>query len=239
MTAGTPGATAGTPGATGATGRAGLVGRGVTVRRGTATVVAGLDLDVPPGTWAAVESSTAGSALLAVLAGRRPAQAGRLQLNGGPLDGSAADGPGGRIGYVTGGHELIGTLTGVENLAVVPYGRRSGPRERWRRAEQQLAAVGLQPASWHNLVEQLSGGQQQRVAVARALVGAPDLLVLDDPASELDPDSTAVLASVLAAAVDGGACGVLATTDEMLLAVCSRRIRLRSAVEPGPSAPSW
>jgi ABC-type multidrug transport system ATPase subunit len=179
-------------------------------------VTRGLDLDVPAGSWAGIGGGPTAdtSALLAVIAGRRRPDAGELLLGGRPLDA-------GRVGYVTGEHRLIGTLTAVENLAVVPYDMGGSPSRRWARAEEQLAAVGLPSSSWHNLTEQLSGGQQQRVAIARALVARPPLVVLDDPASELDPDSTALLVSVLAGAVAAGGCGVLATGDERLRALCA------------------
>ena len=76
------------------------------------------------------------------------------------------------------------------------YGAGHRPAERWRRAEQH------------------------RAAIARALVGRSKLLVLDDPASKLDPDSIALLTGVLSQAVPDGACGVLASGDEALRAIC-------------------
>jgi ABC-2 type transport system ATP-binding protein len=61
-----------------------------------------------------------------------------------------------------------------------------------------LAAVGLTDAM-HKRVRALSGGMRQRVALACALLGAPDLLILDEPASGLDPDQRLQLRSVLSA----------------------------------------
>ena len=133
-----------------------------------------------------------------------------------------------RQGYVSRDFGLVGTLTAAENLVVTllaQQGRGSGPAI-WRRAEQQLATVGLAPATWHNLVEQLSGGQQQRVGLARALVLRPPLVVLDEPTSELDPDSVELVAAVLRDVSADGVCCVLSSDDEVLLASCDRRVAL-------------
>ena len=131
------------------------------------------------------------------------------------------------VGYVRADRTLVGTLTAVENLGVVLLARRRGRQPpRWADAEEVLASVGLPDSSWHNLVEQLSGGQQQRVALARALVGRPALLVLDEPTSELDPDSTALVLGVLDAAVADGAACVLASRDPDVVAWCDRRLEL-------------
>lgn len=172
-----------------------------------------LDLAVPTGTWLhlSVTPVVFSSALLATLAGRRPPVAGTLQLDGQPI--SAAE-PAHRVGYLPADYSLVGTLTAVENVAVALYGSRSDSASgRWRRAEEQLDALGLPPATWHNLVEELSGGQRQRVALARALVARPRLLILDDPTSELDPDSAQLVITTLHQALRDEACCVLASTE--------------------------
>ncbi len=184
------------------------------------------ELRVPAGVLARVAFGSAAetSALLAGLAGlRRLDRHASVSVDGEPLAGVIAAGG---VGYVSRDYGLVGTLTAAENLVVALLGRpgQGSGAAIWRRAEQQLAAVGLAPATWHNLVEELSGGQQQRVAIARALVLRPRLLVLDDPTSELDPDSAALVAEVLTRAAAHGACGVLATDDQPVIAACSQTV---------------
>ena len=75
----------------------------------------------------------------------------------------------------------------------------------WRRQEVRrvLESVGLQDVM-HRKIRRLSGGMQQRVALAAAMVGSPDLLVLDEPANGLDPEQR--LQPALAAVASRGRC---------------------------------
>jgi ABC-type multidrug transport system ATPase subunit len=185
-----------------------------------------LDLEVEPGRRVALVSTrgSEASAVLGALAGRRPLAAGTVTLDGEPLTAASATR---QVGYVRADRNLVGTLTAVENLvAVLLADTRRTPAALWQRAEHQLAEVGLAPATWHNLAEQLSGGQQQRVALARALVARPRLLVLDDPTSELDPDTAELVVQVLDRASARGTVCVLTSSDEVLLASCDVHVHL-------------
>jgi putative ABC transport system ATP-binding protein len=99
-----------------------------------------------------------------------------------------------RLGFVFQGFNLVPTLTAYENitLPLALAGRR--PETDW--IDAVVATVGLGDRLEHRPSE-LSGGQQQRVAVARALVGQPDLVFADEPTGNLDSKSSAELLEFL------------------------------------------
>jgi tungstate transport system ATP-binding protein len=88
-------------------------------------------------------------------------------------------------------------------------GRHNGTTEAAREA---LSVVGLDDKEEQN-ARSLSGGEAQRVAFARALAYDPDVLLLDEPSSDLDPRNTAVLEEAVGEARDRGIGVVLATHD--------------------------
>ena len=87
-------------------------------------------------------------------------------------------------------------LTVVQNLDFVLGSARVPPPERRLRAEQALSLVQIGHLAGR-FPHQLSGGEQQRAALARALVGLPRVLLLDEPLSSLDPELRATLRTEL------------------------------------------
>ena len=205
-----------------------LTVRGLTVTDHDVVVVEGLAAEVGPGQKVAVVGSAASgaAALLEVLSGTRAPDAGSVELGrvAGPIGHRATRSEphelARAVGYVPQGHQLLGALTAVENVALVLVAAGSPAERAWRRAEAMLAGLGLPPGAWHNLAEELSGGQQQRVSVARALIDQPRVIIADDPTSDLDAASAALVLGQLDLAVRAGSCLVIATNDPAVVEAC-------------------
>ncbi len=101
------------------------------------------------------------------------------------------------IGYVQQDGGLLPHWTILRNVGLVPWLRdRSDVADRARAA---LDLLGLPPDSFgHRYPRQLSGGQRQRAALARALAGSPDVLLLDEPFGALDALTRADLQDMFA-----------------------------------------
>ncbi|OYN97136.1 ABC transporter ATP-binding protein [Enemella evansiae] len=92
-----------------------------------------------------------------------------------------------QMGYVIQNGGLFPHRTILENIGTVPELLGWDDRKTHARAQELLELVGLEPQLGRRFPAQLSGGQQQRVGVARALAADPDLLLMDEPFSAVDP----------------------------------------------------
>ncbi|MGG3833713.1 betaine/proline/choline family ABC transporter ATP-binding protein [Geobacillus thermocatenulatus] len=94
------------------------------------------------------------------------------------------------IGYVIQQIGLFPHMTIAENIALVPKLKKWEKHVYEKRVDELLELVGLDPATFkHRYPSELSGGQQQRVGVVRALAAEPDIILMDEPFSALDPIS--------------------------------------------------
>jgi putative ABC transport system ATP-binding protein len=100
------------------------------------------------------------------------------------------------VGFVFQLHNLIPTLTALENVEVPLYEQKISSKERQKRAKEMLELVGLGDRIKH-LPGQLSGGQRQRVAVARSLINYPALILADEPTGEVDSKRSAEIIELL------------------------------------------
>ncbi|HUP28731.1 MAG TPA: ABC transporter ATP-binding protein, partial [Usitatibacter sp.] len=163
----------------------GVVLRGVAKRYGAVTAVNPLDLAIEPGSLVTLlgPSGCGKTTLLRMIAGLERVSSGRILINGRDV----TDLPAGKrnVSMVFQSYALFPHMNVRENVA---YGLRSGGTRKvdaHRLAEEALGTVGLEGYG-DRLTSEMSGGQQQRVAVARALVLRPDVLLFDEPLSNLD-----------------------------------------------------
>ena len=92
------------------------------------------------------------------------------------------------IGYVIQSAGLFPHLTVSENVEIVTSLLGWDKGKRAKRSQELLAIVGLEPHKYaHRYPKELSGGQQQRVGIARALAADPEVLLMDEPFSAVDP----------------------------------------------------
>ena len=151
------------------------------VDRGHRRVLSDLSCAVPAGrvTGLLGPSGSGKTTLLRALVGVQRIRSGEVTVLGEP---AGSPGLRSRVGYVTQAPSVYLDLTVRENARhfAALYGRGA------RAADDALAAVGLADAAGQ-LVADLSGGQRGRVSLACALVGEPQLLVLDEPTVGLDP----------------------------------------------------
>ncbi|MGD8454008.1 MAG: ABC transporter ATP-binding protein [Phycisphaerae bacterium] len=130
-----------------------------------------------------------------------------------------------QVGFIFQSFNLIGDLNVFENVEL-PLTYRGMPKgERRQRSQQALEKVGMVHRMKH-YPAQLSGGQQQRVAVARALVGAPAILLADEPTGNLDSRNGEAVMELLAELHAAGATICMVTHDERYSQCATRTVHL-------------
>lgn len=153
------------------------------------------------------------STLIKALVGLLPAWGGSVRVLGAPPRERRA-----RIGYMPQAEDMDWhfPVTAREVVGMGLYRRSLGP-ERWRGRERGRVMAALERLSATDLadrqIDELSGGQQRRVLLARALVKAPDVLLLDEPTAGLDPPAERELLDLLGDLAAGGATVVVSTHD--------------------------
>jgi putative ABC transport system ATP-binding protein len=195
------------------------------------TILDDVDLAVAPGEFLAVlgPSGSGKSTLLALMAGLDRPTAGEVLIDGSPIQGLSEDQLAlmrrHKVGFVFQSFQLLGNLTARENV-LLPA-ELLGQADPARRADELLAAVGLEERG-HHYPSQLSGGEQQRVALARAFAARPPILLADEPTGNLDgATGRRVLELLTDLRRREGTTLVLVTHDPAVGALADRLIHLR------------
>lgn len=123
-----------------------------------------------------------------------------------------------KIGMVFQQFNLFPNMTVIENITEAPiHVLGKSPAAARKRAKELLAQVGLEDKADAHPSE-LSGGQQQRVAIARALAMEPEILLLDEVTSSLDPEIVAEVLTILRDIAENSDITMLIVTHEMQFA---------------------
>ena len=192
----------------------------------------GVDLEMAKGEFTAVAgpSGSGKSTLLHLLGGLDRPTSGEVFLEGKALSKLSPEELAklrlSRIGFVFQAYNLIPVLTVLENVAFVLELRGVPREERERKAREVLAELGVEKYA-RQLPHRLSGGEQQRVAVARAVVGAPAIVLADEPTANLDGENSRALIDLMRR-LNGsrGTTFLFATHDSRLLDRVKRLLTL-------------
>ena len=170
--------------------RARLDGRGLRVDASGRAILDDVSLSLPPGSFTALigPSGAGKSTLLKALSGARPADVGKVLLNGVDLY-AAFEAMKSTLGYVPQEDIVHGELSVAQSLEYTARLRLppdTTPEERHKRIAEVLTTLELTERR-DTPIHRLSGGQRKRVSIAAELLTEPALLFLDEPTSGLDP----------------------------------------------------
>jgi ABC-2 type transport system ATP-binding protein len=201
-----------------------VTAQGITKRFGPKVALADVDIDLAGGITGLLGPNGAGkTTLLRILATVMAADRGEVRLLGndpGTPEGRLAVRR--RLGYLPqepGFHRSFTAFEFVDYVAILKeWGDRRARHDEVRRV---LSLVGLEPVMG-TAIKKLSGGMRRRVAIAQALLGDPDLLILDEPTAGLDPEQRLRFRELLSA-VAAHSTVLLSThqTDDVA-ALCNR-----------------
>ncbi|MGA5303952.1 ABC transporter ATP-binding protein [Nucisporomicrobium flavum] len=214
--------------------RTGLTLSGVTVRLGdgdaTVTALDEVDLTVAPGELVAVvgPSGAGKSSLLAVAGALTVPEQGTVTVDGHDVVGMTVKQRAAyrrdHIGFVFQSGNLIPALTALEQLRLVA--KLSPRRADGRGPADLLAEVGMTHKA-DRRPHQLSGGERQRVGIARALMGQPSLLLVDEPTAALDRARSHDVVRLIAEQTKGTQVAtVMVTHDHDVLEHCDRVVEM-------------
>lgn len=130
------------------------------------------------------------------------------------------------IGFIFQNFNLLSRVTALRNVMLPLTYRAAALEDRTKLANAALQKVGLSDRIHHH-PNQLSGGERQRVAIARALVGAPTVILADEPTGNLDSKTGAQIINILTQLSDEGQTVIIVTHDEEIGSTADRIVHMR------------
>lgn len=130
-----------------------------------------------------------------------------------------------KIGFVFQSFNLLTKLTVFENVELPLIYRGINKKERYEKAIRAIEMVGLMDKI-KNRPNEMSGGEQQRTAIARAIVGEPDIILADEPTGNLDSKSGKVIMGILEGLNNMGKTVVLITHDMFAAQYAGRILKI-------------
>jgi putative ABC transport system ATP-binding protein len=191
-----------------------------------------VSLAIPRGSFAALmgPSGSGKTTLLALLGALERPTRGQVLFEGRDLNAFSDMGLARvrrRMGFIFQDFSLIPNLPVWENITYPLIPRGFSRSRRFDIAQSLLVRCGLADKGSAR-PEELSGGEQQRVAAARALAGEPEILLADEPTSNLDPEAARTLSALLRAFQDAGKTVVVSSHDPQLAALAGHVFELRA-----------
>ncbi|MGE3245560.1 MAG: ATP-binding cassette domain-containing protein [Beijerinckiaceae bacterium] len=189
----------------------------LTLERGKLTILGGA-------------SGSGKTTLLTLMGCLRRVQEGSVRLLGAELNGASEDmlvTSRRRLGFIFQAHNLHESLTAMQNVRMGLEVHGAAAVRRWREASAHvLTLLGLEDRLDY-LSGNLSGGQKQRVAVARALVGNPQIVFADEPTAALDRESaTTVVQMLKMLGRERGTTTLMVTHDAKIIDLADRLIQM-------------
>jgi len=200
---------------------------------GTVSAVKGVTMTVADGEFVAVagRSGSGKTTLMSLLGALEQPTSGMIFVDGQDITqlgpGELVHYRGRKIGFVFQSYNLVPNLTSIENVMLPMEFIGVAKSERRTRARQLLEQVELTGAKQQRRPGRLSGGEQQRVAIARALANKPSIILADEPAGNLDSQTSSTIIELLRGlSRSEGTTVIVVTHDATIAGQADRVLRL-------------
>jgi putative ABC transport system ATP-binding protein len=194
------------------------------------TAVNGVTMTVADGEFVAVvgRSGSGKTTLMSLLGALEPPTSGMIFVDGQDITqlspGELVHYRGRKIGFVFQSYNLVPNLTAIENVMLPMEFIGVARRERKTRARKLLEQVELTGARQQRKPGRLSGGEQQRVAIARALANKPSIILADEPAGNLDRQTSSTIIELLRGLSRSEGTTVIVVTHDAVVADQADRV---------------